>query len=483
MTRCETPMRRLLAASRLWSAFNRHGTRYEAPIGMLLAAVLCLAAMVVLPVAATAGGQEPAAGVHEEAAAADEGEWRQWAGRNRDFTAESTGLAERWPASGPPELWSRPLGAGHSSILVSGGRLFTMYRVSHGEGGGAPWTPREAVIALDAATGATLWEYEYASKNQDFDQGAGPHATPLLEGGRLFTVGSNKELHVFEPETGELLWSRNLITDFGAPPLLIRSMIKPGSGMSPTPYKDTILLQVGGPGQAVMALRQRDGEVVWKSGSFLVSHAPVGLIPVGGRTHAVVFAGQAVVGMDPDTGDVLWAHPHDAGNDFNFQIPHYDPETGVLFFSSGYIGGSQAIRLVPDGDVVRTELLWEDRRLRFTFLNVLRIGGFIYGTSGQGAAAILTATHMETGETAWRERGFSRATMVYGDGKAIVLEEDGDLSLVRLSPSGLERLATTQLFDTRSWTVPTLVGTTLYARDRARIVALDLGVPAESDVR
>ncbi|HIE91622.1 MAG TPA: hypothetical protein EYQ83_01645 [Acidobacteria bacterium] len=65
--------------------------------------------------------------------------------------------------------------------------------------------------------------------------------------------------------------------------------------------------------------------------------------------------------------------------------------------------------------------------------------------------------------------------MVYGDGKAILMEEDGDLSLVRLSPNGLEALATTPLFATRTWTVPTLVGTTLYARDRERIVALDLG--------
>ena len=408
-------------------------------------------------------------------AGAQDGEWRQWGGPQGDFFAESARLAEQWPATGPAELWSRQLGAGHSSILVAGGRLFTMYRESHSDGGGRPWTPSESVVALDAASGATLWEYTYASKNQDFGQGAGPHATPLLSGGRLFTMGSNKELHVFDPQTGDLLWSKNLITDFGAPPLLIRSMVKPGSGMSPIPYKDTILLQVGGPGQAVMALRQSDGEVVWKSGSFLVSHAPVGFISVAGRQHAVVFAGQGVFGLDPDTGQVLWGHPHDAGNDFNFQIPLYDEDTGVLFFSSGYIGGSQAIRLVPDGDVVHTEPLWADPLLRFTFLNALQIGDFIYGTSGQGATAVLTATHMESGETAWRERGFSRASMVYGDGKAILMEEDGDLSLVRLSPNGLETLATTPLFDTRSWTVPTLVGTTLYARDRERIVALDLG--------
>ncbi|MEE2638649.1 MAG: PQQ-binding-like beta-propeller repeat protein [Acidobacteriota bacterium] len=410
-------------------------------------------------------------------ASAQDGEWRRWGGAGGDFVVETRQLAERWPASGPRELWSRTLGAGHSSILAVGDRLFTMYRVSHSEGGGAPWTPNDTVLALDASTGETLWEYTYPSMNQDFDQGAGPHATPLLTDGRLFTMGSNKELHVFNPETGALLWSKNLITDFGAPPLLIRSMIKPGSGMSPIPYKDTILLQVGGPGQAVMALRQDDGEVVWRSGSFLVSHAPIGLIEVAGRTQAVAFAGQGVFGLDPDTGQVLWGHPHDAGNDFNFQIPVYDEETRVLFFSSGYIGGSQAIRLIPDGDLTHTELLWSDRRLRFTFLNVLKLGDFIYGTSGQGATAILTATHMETGETAWRERGFSRATMVHGDGKALLLEEDGDLSLVRLSPNGLETLATTHLFTTRSWSVPTLVGTTLYARDRERIVALDLGVP------
>jgi hypothetical protein len=30
-------------------------------------------------------------------------------------------------------------------------------------------------------------------------------------------------------------------------------------------------------------------------------------------------------------------------------------------------------------------------------------------------------------------------------------------------------------FDTTSWTVPSLVGATLYARDRVKIVALDLG--------
>ena len=105
---------------------------------------------------------------------------------------------------------------GTRQILVADGRLFTMYRVSNGQGGGRPWTPSETVIAMDAATGETLWEYTYASENQDFGQGAGPHATPLIVADRLFTVGTNKELHAFDTATGALLWSKNLVTDFGS---------------------------------------------------------------------------------------------------------------------------------------------------------------------------------------------------------------------------------------------------------------------------
>ena len=401
-------------------------------------------------------------------------EWRQWGGPNGNFIVEASGLADSWPEDGPPVIWSRPLGAGHSSIIVGDGRLFTMYRVAYGEGGEAPWDLNETVIAMDAERGETLWEYSYPSMVQDFGQGAGPHATPLLVGDRLFTSGTNKELHALDAATGELLWSHDLVEDFGAPPLLIRSMIKPGYGCSPFAYADMIICQVGGPGQSVMAFRQSDGSVVWTSGDFLVSHASAGVIGVDGQEQLVIFAGQAVHGLDPDTGEILWAHAHDAGNDFNFQIPLWG-DNHVLFLSSGYIAGSRAIRLTRQGGKTDVEQLWYDPRLRFTFLNPIRIGDFVYGTSGQSATGIMTATHVASGETAWRERGFSRATMIHADGKVFILEEDGDLTLATFSPSGMTVLAQAGVFDTRAWTVPTLVGTTLYARDREKIVTLDVG--------
>src|SRR5947208_1566586 len=54
-------------------------------------------------------------------------QWPQWGGPNRDFKVDSPPLADTWPTDGPRKLWTRPLGEGFSGIVLSDGRLFTMY--------------------------------------------------------------------------------------------------------------------------------------------------------------------------------------------------------------------------------------------------------------------------------------------------------------------------------------------------------------------
>ena len=43
------------------------------------------------------------------------GDWPQWAGPDRNFIIRNVELADRWPADGPPRLWSRELGVGYSA--------------------------------------------------------------------------------------------------------------------------------------------------------------------------------------------------------------------------------------------------------------------------------------------------------------------------------------------------------------------------------
>ncbi len=417
----------------------------------------------------------PPVGTHAQVSPPASASWRQWGGPTRDFIIATTGLADKWPDAGPPVLWSRPLGPGHSAILADEGRLYTMYRAGNGRAKQGPWDAEETVVAMDAASGQTRWEHRYPSRREDFSFGAGPHSTPLIVGERLFTIGTNKQLFAFDKNSGRVLWSHDLIKEFNSPELLIRPVVKTGYGCSPIAYRDTIICSVGGPGQAVMAFRQSDGGVVWKSGDFLTSEAPPILIEMGGRPQLVIFGGGTVNGLDPANGTVLWSHPHDPGNDLNCATPLFGPDN-ILFVSSAYRAGSRAIQLRQDGAATHTDELWFTNRVRFMFLNAIRLGDYVYGTTGDFGPAFLTALNIKTGQAAWQHRGFGRASLIHADGKTIIMDEDGDLALARLAPEGVTILSEAKkVFDTTSWTVPTLVGRTLYARDREKIVALDLG--------
>ena len=129
-------------------------------------------------------------------------DWTQWGGPNRDFIVNAKGLAATWPANGPKQLWSRPLGAGHSAILASGNTLYTTYGVDE----------QEVVIALSADTGKTIWEYKYASPNagMNYEYGIGPHFMLLLVGDLAYSIGATGKLFALDKKTGKVAWSHDL---------------------------------------------------------------------------------------------------------------------------------------------------------------------------------------------------------------------------------------------------------------------------------
>src|SRR5262249_6492130 len=180
-------------------------------------------------------------------ASAQTASWPQWGGPQRNFMVEAKGLAESWPAGGPKRLWSRPLGEGHSSVVVDAERLYTMY--SQGE--------QEFVVALDAATGKTIWEKSYAAppRGLELEFGKGPHSTPLITGNLLITVGVIGKLQAFEKQTGNLVWSHDLWQEYGG------KRMGRGYSCSPLAYKNTVILTVGGAGQSLMAFDQKTGAV------------------------------------------------------------------------------------------------------------------------------------------------------------------------------------------------------------------------------
>ena len=115
--------------------------------------------------------------------------------------------------------------------------------------------------------------------------------------------------------------------------------------------------------------------------------------------------------------------------------------------------------------------------MRILHGNAIRIDDHVYGSSGDFGATLMVCVDIKNGERVWVRRGSSNAKCVYADGKLITLDEDGLLSLLTVSPSGMTIHSTCKITERLSWTPPTLVGTTLYVRDRKHIMALDLGKP------
>jgi hypothetical protein len=97
-----------------------------------------------------------------------------------------------------------------------------------------------------------------------------------------------------------------------------------------------------------------------------------------------------------------------------------------------------------------------------------------YMSSGDFGPAFLTGLNVKSGTVAWQDRAFARAQLLYADGKLIVLDEDGTLGLATVSPQGLKVLARAPILENVAWTPPTLIGKTLYVRDRKSIAAYDL---------
>ena len=56
--------------------------------------------------------------------AAQNSDWPQWRGPNRDGVSKETGLLKQWPAEGPPLVWKAVgAGTGYSSLAIAGGRI------------------------------------------------------------------------------------------------------------------------------------------------------------------------------------------------------------------------------------------------------------------------------------------------------------------------------------------------------------------------
>jgi outer membrane protein assembly factor BamB len=252
-------------------------------------------------------------------------------------------------------------------------------------------------------------------------------------------------MSALDKKSGAVQWSVDLWgPEFGG------TVLQHGYASSPIEYGDNVIVLVGGENSSIVALKKKDGKVAWKTQSFKNSYATPKIVEIDGQDQIVTFMASEVVGLDPSNGDLKWKYEH--GNQFGQNIsPPIMSDEDVLFLSSPQ-AGARGLKVKQNGSANEVEEVWSSKKIQFYHVTTVRIG-----------------------EIPWRERGFAKANVLWADGKLFILDEDGYLYMADASPKELKVLAKTKLLDKVAWTVPTIVGKTMYVRDQHNIMAVDLG--------
>jgi outer membrane protein assembly factor BamB len=192
----------------------------------------------------------------------------------------------------------------------------------------------------------------------------------------------------------------------------------------------------------------------------------------------VIYAGDAVLGLAPESGKPLWRYPYVTDYQCNTATPI--AHQGKVFISSGENHGCALLGLTPSGDEFNVEEVWTSQGsksvLRSEWQTAVLLDGKLYGFDNVGSAGPvthLTCVDAATGERLWQVPRFGKGNLIAADGKLFMTTMNGELVVARASPTGYEEIGRAEVIGTTRQS-PTLAGGLLYLRDDEEIVCIDV---------
>jgi outer membrane protein assembly factor BamB len=381
------------------------------------------------------------------AAAAD---WPQFLGPERDGSTSESGLIESWKQSGRlRERFRVAVGEGFSSVVASGGRVYSMDTDGSSE----------YVFALSADDGSLSWRHPLGRSPRDNYGGHGPRTTPTLDADRLFVLSAEGKLLSLEAPTGHMAWSRDLAKDYGFRPPA------EGAASSPLVHGTQVIVMVGGrSGPTVGAFDRSTGKTLWTALEDRASYSSPVLLPLAGRNQLLVLTAHRLVSLAPGEGALLWSHPWETYDGVNVATPILAGANRV-FISSGYDQGAALVEAKGESALP----VWRNREMKNHFNNSVHHRGALYGFD----MAILKAVDAATGETLWRARGFGTGSLIVAGDHLVVLSDAGEIALVEPDRADLKVVRRQQVMAGQTWTPPAVASGRIYLRNHEAIVALE----------
>jgi len=396
-------------------------------------------------------------------------DWPQWRGPDRTGSSKETGLLKEWPKDGPKLLWqNKEIGGGYSTPAVVGDNVYLM----------ADRKGREYVIALAIKDGKEEWAIDIGkvgvNKGPPYP---GARSTPTIDHNRIYALGSDGDLVCLEKDNGKVVWSKNLKKAFKGEPGLwaySESVLIDGDKLICTP---------GGQEADLVALKKSDGSTIWKCGipdGDTAGYASPIVMTVGGVRQYVQFLGKGLVGVEADTGKLLWRY--DKTKDPAANIPTPVALNDCVFTSTSRNGSGLNRVKVSDGTVSSEEVYFNTTKLN-SIGGVVRVGDYVYGTDDRGN---LICMDFQTGKEKWRHESVGWASLCYADGMLYVRGHGGSgfgksgptkVALVEATPDGYKEHGLFEQPDhgeKPAWPHPIVANGRMYLRDWNVLLCYDV---------
>ncbi len=424
-------------------------------------------------------------------------DWPRLLGENFDGVAPASDTRFDWTTQ-PTLAWSLDVGDGYGLGCVSAGKYYQMDATSGGRG------IFERVRCLDLGSGEIQWEQTQAIDYRDlYGYESGPRGTPAIKDGKIVTFGVSGQLNCRQLDDGELVWNVDTNASYG----VVQNFF--GVGSSPLIVGDSVIVMIGGSpnddariapgrldrvspnGSALVAFSLEDGRELWRCGNDLASYSSPRAMSVDGTTIVLALARKNLLAIDPRDGQLLWQYKHHAEilESVNAIVPVVSGNR--VFISECYEVGSVLLEVSLTG----AEVVWSDppgnRRLqamRVHWSTPILIDGFLYGCSGRNAPdSDFRCIDFATGVVKWSDDRRARSSITQAADVLVLLEERGEMQIIRPSPERLEVIANWDWSDPNSgtppinypcWAAPIIVGDKLLVRGDDKVLCLKLAPEA-----
>jgi len=389
------------------------------------------------------------------------GSWPRFRGTRFDAIARGAAIASRWPSEGPRVVWKLNVGEGHAGAAVHNGRV---YLLDYDEA-----KKEDVVRCLSLDDAEEIWRYTYSVKVK---RNHGMSRTvPAVNDGYVVTLGPKCHVHCLNAVTGELIWKKNLVAEYGT------KVPEWYAGQCPLIDGDKAVLAPGG-SCLMTAIELATGKTIWETPNpqgWQMTHSSIMPLDFEGRRQYVWCASGGAVGVDAETGKLLWELPEWRIRIAAIPSP-VDLGDGRIFFSGGYNAGSMMVKLVKEGDRIRVDQIFRTNAEVFGADQQTPIfyGGLIYGVLPDGRLACLSPE----GKRLWADdsHNFGLGPFIMINGKLLILDDDPPvLYLFDVDSTGAKELARHRVLDGfDAWGPIAFVNGKIILRDSRTMVCLDL---------